>query len=275
MNKAIMNFIIGTVLFYVLFCGVLYIKQRSMIYFPDTSKPQLPQGAELVQVTGDDGQKIESWYIEGKDADKPVIIYYHGNAGNFSHRIHKAIFYLEAGYSVLLAEYRGYGGNDGDISESGIYNDARTQFEWLLENKGYNPHDVIIYGESIGSGPAVQIATEYSAKALILETPFSSLLDVVLGRFFFIPVKHLLKDQYLSADKIQSVTYPVFIIHGDLDSTIPISLAKKLYDAANEPKKFVEIKGGNHNDLYSFHAYKYILGFLSGLEVNNPDNVEK
>ena len=267
-----MNFIIGVVLFYALLCAVMYFAQRTMIYFPDKSKPPLIEGAELVDVISSDGQKIQSWFIQGEDTNKPAIIYYHGNAGNFSHRIHKAIHYIQAGYSVLLAEYRGYGGNDGQTTEQGIYKDARAQLSWLIKEKGYSEDQIIIYGESIGSGPAIQMATEYEAKALVLETPFSSLEELASRLYFLLPVKLLLKDKYLNINKIKDVNYPVFMVHGDMDSTIPIASAKRLFDKANEPKKFVEIKGGNHNDLYSFHAYKNVLEFLSGLEKKNADN---
>ena len=270
-----MNFIIGVVLFYTLLCAVMYFAQRTMIYFPDKSKPVLIKAAELVDVTSSDGQQIQSWFIQGDDSTKPAIIYYHGNAGNFSHRIHKAIHYIQAGYSVLLAEYRGYGGNDGQITEQGIYADARAQLDWLINKKGYTEDQIVIYGESIGSGPAVQMATEYQARALVLETPFSSLEELASRLYFLLPVKLLLKDKYLNINKIKNVDYPVFVFHGDLDSTIPIASAKRLFDAANEPKKFIEIKGGNHNDLYSFHAYKNVLEFLSGLEDKNIDNEEE
>jgi len=270
-----MNFIIGVVLFYALLCAVMYFAQRTMIYFPDKSKPALIEGAQLVDVKSSDGQQIQSWFIQGEDSTKPAIIYYHGNAGNFSHRIHKAIHYIQAGYSVLLAEYRGYGGNGGEITEQGIYKDARAQLEWLINEKGYTENQIVIYGESIGSGPAVQMATEYQAKALVLETPFSSLVELASRLYFLLPVKLILKDKYLNINKISDVYYPVFVVHGDLDSTIPIASAKRLFEKANQPKQFLEIKGGNHNDLYSFHAYKNVLEFLAGLEQKNTDNEEE
>ena len=267
-----MNFIIGCFLFYFLLCVALYFVQRTMIYFPDKTRPTPIEGAEVVNVTAKDGQNIQSWYFKGADPDKPVIIYFHGNAGHFGNRIYKAIHYIQAGYGVLLAEYRGYGGNAGPISEQGIYNDARAQINWLVEEKGINTGDIVVYGESIGSGPAVQMATEFPIHALVLETPFSSLYEIAAKRYFFLPVRLLLKDHYMNIEKIDSVNAPVLIIHGRRDNTIPFSSGKKLYNKANQPKKFIEIPQANHNNLYEFGAYKDVIDFLAGIDTNNKDN---
>ena len=160
MNKIFLDIVIGGALFYLLLCVVLYFIQRTMIYFPDRSKPDLIDGAQVVSVIAKDNQKIKSWYFTPADPQKPTIIYFHGNAGNYAQRIYKAIYYIRAGYGVLLAEYRGYGGNDGDISEEGLYLDARAQINWLVNEKKLSENDIIIYGESIGSGIEVQMATE-------------------------------------------------------------------------------------------------------------------
>ncbi len=267
-----MNLILGIILFYALFCSALYFMQRSMIYFPDKNKPPHVEGVQSVKVTSEDGQKIESWYFPPSIEGKPVIIYFHGNAGHYGHRIHKAIHYLQAGYGVLLAEYRGYGGNDGKPTEEGIYLDARVQMNWLINEQKISTDNIVIYGESIGSGPAVQMATEFPVKALVLESPFASLYERASSRYFFIPVNLLLKDRYMNAEKISSVTFPLFIIHGTRDRTIPISSAQKLFEAANQPKAFKEYPQAGHNDLYNFGAYKAVIDFLASIETDNPDN---
>lgn len=272
MNKSLMNLIIGVALFYVLFCGALYFMQRSMIYFPDKNKPPNVEGVQSVKVTSEDGQKIESWYFPPSIGGQPIIIYYHGNAGHHAHRIHKAIHYLQAGYGVLLAEYRGYGGNSGDISEEGIYKDARAQISWLINEQKISMEDIVIYGESIGSGPAVQMATEFPVKALVLEAPFASLYGLASSRYFFIPVNLLLKDRYMNSEKIKSVQAPLLIIHGTRDRTIPISSAKKLFEVANQPKTFKEYPQAGHNDLFDFGAYKDVIDFLASMETENTDN---
>lgn len=267
-----MNLILGIVLFYALFCSALYFMQRSMMYFPDKNKPPALEIGETVSVTSTDGQKIESWYFPPSITGKPVIIYFHGNAGHYGHRAHKAIHYLQAGYGVLLAEYRGYGGNSGEPTEEGIYLDARAQVNWLINKQKISTDNIVIYGESIGSGPAVQMATEFPVKALILESPFASLYERASSRYFFMPVNLLLKDRYMNTEKIGSVTFPLFIIHGKKDRTIPISSAQKLFDSANHPKTFKEFPQAGHNDLYNFGAYKAVIDFLASMETDNTDN---
>ncbi len=274
MSKILVDIIIGGALFYLLLCVGLYFVQRSMIYFPDRSRPAPIDGVEIVDVTAQDGQKIQSWYFAPTDPQKPTIIYFHGNAGNYAQRIYKAIHYIEKGYGVLLAEYRGYGGNDGDISEVGLYLDARAQINWLLKEKSLSETDIVIYGESIGSGIAVEMATEYKAHALILETPFSSLYDIASSRYFFLPVKYLLKDKYMNIEKIRSINMPLLIMHGRADNVIPFAFAEKLYKHANQPKKLIVFPDANHNNLYEYRAFDHVIDFLTGLGTNNIDNKE-
>ena len=219
-----------------------------------------------------DGQKIESWYIKPSKKGMPVIVLFHGNAGNFSHRIHKAVHFIRQGYGVLLAEYRGYGGNDGQPSEAGFYQDGRAQIEWLLNEKKFSANDLVLYGESIGSATAVEMATQYSVKALILETPFSSLYSVASKRYYFIPVKWLLKDRFMNSEKIHKVKMPLLILHGHRDLVIPFEEAKSLFSLANEPKEFIDFPEGNHNDLYLYGAAQQVLDFMARNIHLNTDN---
>lgn len=268
-SKKYMDLLINTVAIYAVICAFLYFYQRNLMYFPDTSRPALVQGAEVVDVTTQDGQNINSWYFAPADPSKPTFIYFHGNAGNFGHRYYSVNEYIEAGYGVLLAEYRGYGGNGGKISEEGLYEDARSQINWLLNEKGLKLEEIIIYGESIGTGVAVHIASEFKGvKALVLESPFSSMLEVASKRYFFVPVGLLLKDLYPSIEKITSIKAPLLVMHGHNDRVIPFSLAKKLYEAANQPKKLVDFPEGQHNNLHQLGAYNHVVDFLSGIGAN-------
>ncbi len=258
-------FIISTALIYILFVAFLFITQRSMIYFPDKSKPAPVQGAEIVKVIARDNQKLESWYFAPKDKTKPVIVFFHGNAGNYSHRLYKVQYYLDAGYGVLLTEYRGYGGNSGEISEQGFYSDGRAYIDWLMSEKDFKSERIVIYGESIGSGAAVQMAVEYDVGGLILEVPFSSLLEIASKQYPFVPVKYLLKDRFMNIEKIGNINTPLLILHGNKDKIIPFASADKLFKAAKQPKKFIDFPDGEHNNLYDFGASSHILDFLAGI----------
>ena len=260
-------FIIG--IFYIALIAVLYFKQRSFIYFPDKRKPENHYGAEIVNVTTQDGLALQSWYFAVSDPDKPVILHFHGNGGNIANRLFDVKPYVENGYGVLLAEYRGYGGNAGEPSEQGFYNDGHAYLEWL-KDKNIKEEDIILYGESIGSGTATQLATEIKAKGLILEAPFSSLVDVASRIYFFAPVKWLLKDRYMNIDKIDKIDMPLLILHGRQDQTIPFEFAQTLFDKAKEPKQFIEFESGNHNNLYELGTSLKVLKFMDSLEPINP-----
>ncbi|PCJ97301.1 MAG: hypothetical protein COA45_10215 [Zetaproteobacteria bacterium] len=264
-----MDIFIRVVLFYILFMCVIFIAQRTLIYFPDKSKPALIHGVEVVKLTTQDGQHLEAWYIPPTTENQLVIVLFHGNAGHYGHRINKVKDYLVAGYGVLLAEYRGYGGNSGAISEVGFYHDGRAYMNWLLKKKNVNIEKIIPYGESIGSGVAVQMATEYDVGGLVLEVPFSSLLDIASRQYPFMPVKYLLKDRYMNIEKIDKINAPLLILHGHKDQTIPFDSAEKLFEMAKYPKKLIDFPQGNHNNLYDFGASQYVLDFLAGIDERN------
>jgi len=265
----VIKFLITASIVYVALVAFMYLKQRSFIYFPDKTAPVNQYGAEIVEIETNDGLKLRSWYFKARDPTKPTLLYFHGNAGHYGYRIYKASPYIDNGYGVLLAEYRGYGGNAGDPSEDAFYKDGRLYLQWLLD-KGLSEDNIILYGESIGSGTATQLASEVDAKALILETPFSSLVDVASSIYFFMPVSLLLKDRYMNIDKIDQINMPLLILHGHEDGTIPFKFAQKLYDKAQQPKEFIEFKSGNHNNLYEYGAALKILEFMNSLEELNP-----
>ncbi|MGH1404369.1 MAG: alpha/beta hydrolase [Alphaproteobacteria bacterium] len=257
---------------YLFITAYIYSMQRDFIYFPDVVTPSLPDDAEKIMVKTRDGLNLYGWYLSAHSEVRAVIVLYHGNAGNLEDRLFKAREFTREGYSVLLVEYRGYGGNPGQPDEAGLYMDGRAYLDFVQHDKGYALSDVIIYGESLGSGIATQMATEYEAKALILEVPFDSLISMASQRYFFLPVRLLLKDRYMNIDKISHINMPLLILHGHKDEVIPFSLAKNLFDAAKTPKIFVDFPQGKHNDLYNFGAKERILDFLSGNTAQNTDN---
>jgi fermentation-respiration switch protein FrsA (DUF1100 family) len=251
---------------YLGFIVLVYFGQRYLQYYPDRSYPGKPSAygvgeMQEVRVRAEDGLSLLAWFVPPKAKDGRIIVFYHGNAGHIGHRASKMRQFIDAGYGVYLCEYRGYGGNRGFPSEAGFYRDARAGLKWLDEN-GYSPAQWIFYGESIGSGTAVQMAQEFQPKILILESAFSSAVDVGKKVYFWLPVELLLKDRYDNIGKIKSVRSSLLMLHGDEDDVISYELGKKLYDAANNPKQLVTIEGGHHNDLYEHHAGHIILEWL-------------
>ena len=169
---------------------------------------------------------------------------------------------LDEGYGVFLMEYRGYAGNPGSPTEEGFYNDGRGAVAWLKE-KGYDPDRLALYGESLGSGVAVQLATEIRPKYLIVHSGFNSAVDVALRTYSMLPARLLMKDRYDNKSKIGQVKSDLLVIHGDKDTMIPLSFAQDLFDAANEPKTFVTIKNAGHNSLYNLGAGKMVTSWLN------------
>lgn len=251
-------------LFYICFVIILYIAQRNLIFHPDKVKPKPVAGAQVIQVITKDNISLEAWFFESHRPDLPTIVFFHGNGGNFSHRTFKARVFLEQGYNVLLAEYRGYGGNSGTPSEAGFYEDARAYISWLRGTRGIK--DIVLYGESIGTGTAVQMAVEYAPKAVILETPFSSLVDVAAYYYFYVPVRYLLMDRFDNASKVAKIKAPILILQGERDETVPNIFSQKLFDAAQEPKEFISFPQGMHNNLYELNAGEHIIRFLRALD---------
>jgi uncharacterized protein len=258
---------------YALFCAAVYLAQRRMMYFPAAFLPT-PQDAglkcaETVTLQTSDGLKLTAWYAAAKTSSNlPTIVYFHGNAGNIAGRTFRIRKYLEAGYGVLLVEYRGYGGNPGKPTEDGLYLDGRAAMDFLGQ-RGVEGPDTVLFGESLGSGVAVQLATEYETAALVLEAPYTSTIDVAADVYWFLPVKLLMKDKFDSLDKINKVKAPVLVLHGEHDRTIPVAHGRKLLSAANDPRRGVFFEHGGHNDLPNHQSDNEVLRFLDDIRAGN------
>lgn len=246
---------------------LLYFTQRSIIYHPDTNKP-VPEdydAADMTVFTARAG--LEGWYTAPQDPDKPVVVMFHGNAGHIGVRVFKIRSLIEAGYGVLLAEYRGFGGNTGQPTERGLYEDARFYVEGMMKAFNVAESQMVFYGESLGTGVAVQMASEYpEAHALILEAAYTSFPALAQKRYPFWPAYFLVKDRYESDKKIKDITMPLLILHGEKDNIVPFSMGQKLLQSANEPKEMAVFPQGRHNDLYAHGAAKKILAFLEEIE---------
>ncbi len=273
MKKKIMDGLITFVLLYGALVLGLYIAQRSMIYFPDRDHPTpaeygVPQMKE-VRVETDDGLTLGGWYIAPKEEGNPVILWFHGNASHHGQRAFFVATYLNLGYGVMLAGYRGYGGNPGKPTEENLYKDARA---WIrgLHDAGIKTEDIVLYGESLGSGVAVQMATELpDARALVLQAPYTSLPGVAKTRYFFVPVDLLMKDKFESIKKIGDIKMPLLVMRGKKDSVIPPYIGQRLFDAAPEPKEQEIYPENGHNDLPAGKMSARVYSFLSKVPLKN------
>ena len=237
--------------------------QRRLIYFP--SPGPVPSAAAFggrdVKLHTDDGKQLGAWYFPSRGA-KAVLVC-NGNGGDRSMRAPLAVALQRAGLSVLLFDYRGYGGNPGSPTEEGLAADARAAARRLAQ---LGHESIAYFGESLGAAVAVGLAIERPPAALVLRSPFTSLPDVAAVHYPFLPVRRLLLDRYPSIDRIAAVGAPLLVIAGDRDGIVPAELSKRLYDAAREPKRFLLIPSAGHNDpplLDGQHMMDEITRFLS------------
>lgn len=239
---------------YCAFLAYLYFNQRNMIYLPNKNIPDqltwLAEDMESITLLTDDGLNLSAWYKPATQ-NLATIVYFHGNAGHIGYRVPLVRPYLNEGYGVMLVEYRGYGGNPGKPTEQGLYKDARAAIEYLLSHQ-VKPNQMVLYGESLGTSVAIQMATEYPIRALVLRSSYSSLTDVAAHHYKYLPVRWLLKDRYESIKLISTIHAPLLIIHGEQDKIIPIQFGKKLFSAANEPKQSVFLPRARHNQMPDF-----------------------
>lgn len=245
---------------YLFVAGGMFFMQRSYMYFPDRQNPGDPASFNLrmqvVKVRTSDGLELSGWFAPPSEEGKPVVILFHGNAGNIALRAGKTRAFLDRGYGYLLAEYRGYGGNPGTPTEDGLYADGRA---WIESVK---PYPFVLWGESLGSGIATRMATEFTPLAIVLEAPFTRTADVGQLVYPYLPVSLLIRDRYDSIARIKKINAPLLIVHGEFDNVVPVSLGRKLFENAAEPKEFVILPGAGHNNLFDFGIVEVTDAFL-------------
>lgn len=250
---------------YALLVAFLYLRQRALMYYPDHTVPE-PHDHDVpdmtpVRIPLGDGIESLAWWRAPREARNPVVVYFHGNAGHIGERGYKARAMIDAGCGVLLAGYRYNAGAGGAPSEAALLADGETAMRYVLA-QGYALDQVVLYGESLGSGVAVALAAEHDVGGLILETPYSSVAEVAQARYWFTPAKWLLWDTFDSMARIGRVCAPILLFHGTADKTIPIRFARRLHEAAPEPKEAHYFPGGEHTDLYDFGAGSLVTDFL-------------
>jgi fermentation-respiration switch protein FrsA (DUF1100 family) len=249
-----------------------WLAQRGMMYFP-SGRVGAPSDvgllrAETVTFQTSDGLTLNGWFVPAGGTDKITIVVFNGNAGNRSYRADLAIRLAAEGFSVLLFDYRGFGGNDGSPTEEGLAIDARAARAYVLSRPGIDASRIVYFGESLGSGVAVRLAEAHPPLALVLRSPFTSFVDVGRVHYSFLPVRWLLRDRYSSIDRITRIKSPLLIIAGSRDAIVPASQSRQLFEAALEPKELVMIEGADHNDEVLFAGPRVIgsvTRFVSGL----------
>jgi uncharacterized protein len=262
-KRRMLSFLAGLAIVYLGVLALLYFNQQKLLYYPNVDRPSAgPDGLlQPVAYRSPDGIELNSLYRAPPSDAARVLLHFHGNAGNIGDRVGRILPYAGAGMGILLAEYRGFGGNSGSPSEQGFYDDARAAIAFLRK-QGVEPGRIVFYGESLGSGVAVQMATEFACGALVLEAPYSSVVDVAQGRYWMFPVRALVRDRYDSTEKITRVRCPIFIMHGMSDRVIPIRYGERLYELAPSPKEMKVYPGLGHVGFDEVRGFDAVLDFL-------------
>ena len=273
MNKimSVLNIILVILLLYLVVTIAVYLFQRKLLYHPsvstnfsqETTGLGLEHKFEKIKIEVNKDIDLNGW-LHIKDIKKKTILFLHGNAGNLDNRIYKLNFLGNLDINFLIISWRGYSLSDGKPTEHGLYEDAKTSVNFLL-NKGILENNIILYGESLGTAVAVEIGQNKNFAGIILESPFTSMVAMGKSVYPIFPVKLLLKDKYESDKKIKNIKSPILIMHGEADRIVPFSMGKKMYELANEPKYSYFPKYDDHMMEYNENLLNTLKEFIKGL----------
>jgi uncharacterized protein len=246
--------------------ALMYVFQRSLMYFPDRARTPpaaagLPQ-ADEVTLTSSDGERLIAWHIAPRN-DKLVVLYFQGNAGALNLRADRFRALTADGNGLIALAYRGFGGSSGRPSEGGLIRDAQAAYDFAVAR--YRTARIVLWGESLGTAVAVALAAERRVAGVILDAPFTSAADVGAKAYPFAPVRWLIKDTFRSDRRIARATAPLLVLHGAGDRVVPIAFGERLFALAHEPKRFVRFPHGGHVNLDDFGAMDVVREFLTEL----------
>lgn len=248
--KQLVGILYSIVIAYAVIVGAMVVLQRKLMFFPDRNIAAPAdyglQGFEDIRYASADGTRLQAWY-RAPDQGRKLIIYFHGNASNLGNRAGMFAAFAQAGYGVLGLSYRGYGRSEGSPAEAGMMDDARSTLKQAAD-LGYTKNDLVLYGESLGTGIAVRMADEFGAGVLALQSPYTSVAGRAAEIYWWIPVRWLIKDKFESLGYIAQLEIPTLIFHGELDRTIPMRHGKTILDAAKGPKQGVFYPNVGHTE---------------------------
>ncbi len=267
-----LKFILVVASCYGLLVVLVYFMQGRMLYLaemPGRTLTMTPIDVGMdyqdVSIETTDGVTLHGWFISGRSPQ--VLLFFHGNAGNISHRLDSIEQFRNLGLSVLIIDYRGYGQSTGRTTERGIYRDADAAWRYLIEDRGIVPSDIVIFGRSLGASVASRLASEYQPLALIVESSFTSIPDIAQDLYPWLPARWLSRLSHATRDYVRDVRCPILIIHSRDDEIIPFRHGESIFASANEPRTLLTIRG-THNDAFLLDERAYVEGlrtFLTGL----------
>jgi fermentation-respiration switch protein FrsA (DUF1100 family) len=269
--RVVRALLVTVVVLYVLIATAVWWAQTRVLYHPrktlDVTPADLGLTFDSVQLPLN-GDRLAGWWVPSKNSHGATILYLHGNAGNVSANADQVRRLAGTGLNIFIFDYRGYGeSTGGPPRERLVYEDAERAWTYLVRERRIQPSDVVIYGHSMGGAVAIDLASRHpDAGGLITESTFPSIVDAADGTgFAWLPLRLIVTERFDAASRIRSIRVPKLMLHGDADTMIPVRLARRLYEAAADPKQLAVIAGGGHEDSAEVNAAAYfaaVNGFL-------------
>jgi len=223
---------------YLIVVAFVFFNQRNLLYHPfenNYNKDSANFSYEEIFIPTSNENNLKAWFHKKDLKQKKTLVFFHGNAGDLRNRIYKLNLIKDFDINFLIVAYRGFSGNEGKPSETGLYDDARSTLDWL-KKQGVREDNIILYGESLGTGVSVEVAQNKKFAGIILESPFTSMVDAGKFYYFYLPVSLLLKDRYETVKKLKNIKIPILVMHGKKDKIVPFHMGQKVFEKANEPK---------------------------------------
>jgi fermentation-respiration switch protein FrsA (DUF1100 family) len=264
MNKFFYISLLLGLITYLIVLTYIYLFQRNLLYHPLVNgyqEDKISFDYKEVFIQNREGIKLKAWLHEKDLINKKTIIFFHGNAGNLRNRNYKLNELSKFNVNFLIVAYRGFSGNQGKPSEQGLYEDARSALDFL-KIKGVKEKNLILYGESLGTAVAIETAQNKDLAGIILESPFTSMVELAQKYYPFLPVKFLLKDKYETIKKLPKINSPLLVLHGKIDNIVPFAMGKKIFNKANEPKFKYFIDNDDHMIRYDQKLLNEIKKFI-------------
>ena len=252
------------ILIYIIIVSYMYLNKSKLLYLHSENNyldDQIDFNFREVFIDVEKNLKLKAWLIENDFKNKKTLVFFHGNAGNLSNRTYKLNQLSKLDLNIIILAWRSFSGNEGEPSEQNLYNDAKKTIDWL-NSRGVKNKNIILYGESLGTGIAVELGQTNQFGGIILESPFTSMTNAAKNIYPWLPVKYLLKDKYDSEKKIKNLQIPILIMHGKKDNIVPFKMGKKLYDLANNPKFFYFTENDDHMMTFDEKLVNTIKNFL-------------
>ena len=255
---------------------ILFLVQSHIVYQPNiptrkiiATPASIGLDYETIRLTTEDGLTLHGWFIPAQK-ERAILLFFHGNAGNISHRLDSIRIFNELGLSTLVFDYRGFGQSEGQPSEEGTYRDAKAAWRYLTEHRQVPSNKIILFGRSLGGAIAAHIGVGHDTGGLVLESAFTSLPAIAADIYWFFPAKWLTRMKYDTKAALQAVSSPILVIHSPEDGLVPYSHGKELFETAGKPKQFLELRGGHNGGFLQDREL-----YLQGLDRFLTEHVQK